>query len=170
MQTHAAAKKQKAALNPMQVRVAQVMTKNVTTTRAEVSLTSAMEVMVTKEISHLPVVDADGQLVGILTKTDVVRDRHLEGDNSEVDRVRIPARGGVSYAADSGFHQDTDGNRTVADAMSTRLKTVLDSAPLAEAAVVMSKNRIHGLPVVNEKNRLVGFVSTFDVVDWVASS
>jgi len=175
MQTQSSAKKsakkaKAAGLNPMLVRVSQVMTKNVTTTRPEVTLASAMEVLVTRDIGHLPVVDGEGQLIGILSKTDLVRDSHLQGDTTEVDKVRIPSRGGVTYPADDGFHQDLDPRRTVADAMTTRLKTVLDSAPLTEAALVMSKNRIHGVPVVNEKNRLVGFLSTFDVVDWVASA
>ncbi len=155
--------------NGAQVSVQQVMTKRVTTARAEMSLSSAMEVMVDQEISHLPVVDADGTLIGILSKTDLVRDHHLEGENLEQVDVRFPMRRGISYAAGGGYHQDTDGQRLVSDAMTTRVKTVLDSAPLVEAATLMSKNRIHGLPVVNAKKRLVGFLSTFDIVDWIAA-
>ncbi len=169
MQTQRATKRQKPAVQPIPILVGQVMTRRVTTARAEMTLSSAIEVMVEKEIGHLPVVATDGTLVGILSKTDLVRDRLLEGDTVEVSEVRIPLRRGVSYASDAGFHQDTDGQRLVADAMTTKVKTVLDTAPLVEAAALMSKHRIHGLPVVNAKNRLVGILSTFDIVDWVAA-
>jgi CBS domain-containing protein len=168
MQTQRSVKRQKTGR--VAVKVAQVMTRRVTTVRAEMTLNSAMGAMISNEIGHLPVVDREGTLVGILSKTDLVRDRQLEGDTTETLTMRVPAKGGVQYPLGAGFHPDSDGERTVGDVMTKRVKTVLDSALLVDAAALMSKNRIHGLPVVNEKNRLVGFLSTFDVVDWVASS
>jgi len=157
------------ALDPMRVTVSSVMTRKVKTVRPDTSLDVAMDLMMAKDISHLPVVDDAGALVGILSKTDVVRRYFVDGD-TETSDVRINERRGVSYAMGGGFHEDTAVNRTVAELMSTKVRTVVDSAPLVEAAISMAKYRVHGLPVVSQKNALVGFLSTFDIVDWVATS
>lgn len=157
------------ALDPMGVTVSSVMTKRVKTVRPDTSLDVAMDLMMAKDISHLPVLDDSGALVGILSKTDVVRRYFLDGD-TEASEVRINERRGVNYAMGGGFHEDTAVSRTVADLMSKKVRTVVDSAPLVEAAISMAKFRVHGLPVVSRKNALVGFLSTFDIVDWVAAS
>jgi CBS domain-containing protein len=168
-----ATKKAKAGtLDPMGVTVSAVMTRRVKTVRPDTSLDVAMDLMMAKDIGHLPVVDDAGALVGIVSKTDVVRRFFIEGENEEVSQetVRLPDRRGVSYSPGQGFHEDTLVSRTVAEVMSRRVRTVSDSAPLAEAAISMSKFRVHGLPVVSQKNALVGFLSTFDIVDWIAAS
>lgn len=157
-------------LDPMGVPVSAVMTRRVKTVRPDTSLDVAMDLMMAKDIGHLPVVDDAGALVGIVSKTDVVRRFFMDGENVEVETVRVPDRRGVSYSPGGGFHEDVLLSRTVAEVMSRRVRTVVDSAPLAEAAISMSKFRVHGLPVVSQKNALVGFLSTFDIVDWVATS
>lgn len=163
------AKPAKAAkgLDPMGVAVRAIMTRKVKTVRPDTSLDIAMDLMMEKDISHLPVVDDGGRLVGILSKTDVVRRYFIDGDTEE-SAMRVTERRGVSYAPGAGFHEDTALSRTVSDIMSKRVRTVRDEATLAEAAISMAKFRVHGLPVVSGKNALVGFVSTFDIVDWVA--
>ncbi|MEW5741502.1 MAG: CBS domain-containing protein [Myxococcota bacterium] len=167
MTTRKAAKKVK-ALDPMGVPVSAVMTKRVKTVRPDTSLDVAMDLMMAKDIGHLPVIDEAGRLVGILSKTDVVRRYFIDGD-TEASEVRVSEGKGVNYSP-AGFHEDTIINRTVAEVMSRKVRTVSDSAPLVEAAISMSKFRVHGLPVVSAKNNLVGFLSTFDIVDWVAAS
>lgn len=167
------AKKVKVAkgLDPMGVPVSAVMTRKVKTVSPDTSLDVAMDLMMAKDIGHLPVVDDAGALVGIVSKTDVVRRFFMDGENTEVEEtVRVPDRRGVSYSPGQGFHEDVLLSRTVSEVMSKRVRTVVDSAPLAEAAISMSKFRVHGLPVVSQKNALVGFLSTFDIVDWVAAS
>lgn len=168
MRTERVATRKKAkGLDPMGVPVSAMMTKRVKTMRPDTSLDLAMELLMAKDISHLPVLDEAGKLVGILSKTDVVRRYFIDGDTEESE-VRLNVKG-VSYGL-GGFHEDRTIGRTVADVMSRKVRTVTDSAPLAEAAMSMSKLRVHGLPVVSAKNNLVGFLSTFDIVDWVAAS
>lgn len=154
------------ALDPMETPVASIMTRRVQSVRPDTSLAAAMDVLMTKDISHLPVVD-DGALVGVLSKTDLVRERFLEGDREQAP-LTVAARRGLRYDLGPGFHDDADGARMVSDIMSSKVRTVKDTSTVAEAAVAMSKFRVHGLPVVNAGGRLVGFVSTLDVVRWVA--
>ena len=58
------------------IRVSDVMTKEVITTRADSSLVAAIDSLVTAKIGCLPVVDQEGKLVGLLTETDCLRSFH----------------------------------------------------------------------------------------------
>jgi CBS domain-containing protein len=153
----------------MKVDVAEVMTKKVKTARPETSLSAAMDVMLAREIGHLPVVDGDGVLVGILSKTDLIRERFMEGDTGELERKVSAAVTLVDTMWGEGFHEEDEG-RSVSEVMSKRVRTVRADATLAEAAVTMAKHRIHGLPVVSDDDVLVGFLSSLDIVTWVAAN
>ncbi len=140
----------------MSVGVKAIMAKRVQSVRPDTTLETAMELLMSKDISHLPVVE-EGRLVGVLSKTDLVRDRFLNGTTTE-----------RSTAEMVGFHEDDEGTRVVADLMSKKVRAVNVAATIAEAAIEMTRFRVHGLPVVNDAGGLVGFVSTLDVVRWVA--
>ena len=56
-----------------QLVVDKVMTINVYTVKPDTSILDAAELMLEHKISGLPVIDADGSLVGILTESDVFR-------------------------------------------------------------------------------------------------
>ena len=148
--------------------VSAIMSKRVKTVDADMGLEAAMDVMVSQDIGHLPVVDRGGKLVGILSKSDLVRERFLEGDTETKD-VRFPGRHGVTYSPGPGYHEDTLVRRTVADAMSRQVRTVRADDTVSAAAKEMASHRIHGLPVLGQDSAVVGIVSTFDIVGWVAA-
>lgn len=157
---------------PKPATVFEVMSREVATVYPDMSLAAAVEALVSQDIGHLPVVDAEGTLVGMLSKSDVVRELHLSGESRAVDNARTPmkARGkkGLAWTPGPGFHVDSEQVTTVADVMAPRVLSVRDDTAIGEACRVMVSNRIHGLPVVDGKARLVGFVSTLDVCAWVA--
>src|SRR5947209_3246243 len=64
-------------LDPEKTCVAEVMTRNVATVRQTTDREEAMRIMVDKHIRHLPVVDAAGKVVAMLSM------RHLLADNVE---------------------------------------------------------------------------------------
>jgi CBS-domain-containing membrane protein len=152
--------------------VFEVMTREVATVFPEMTLAGAVEALVTQDIGHLPVVDAAGVLVGMLSKSDVVRELHLSGENRAMDNVRAPmkARGkkGLAFTPGPGFHVDAEPATTVAEVMAPRVLSVRDDTPIGEACRMMVGNRIHGMPVTDARGKLVGFVSTLDVCGWVA--
>jgi CBS domain-containing protein len=150
--------------------VFEVMTREVATVYPEMTLASAVEALVSQDIGHLPVVDREGVLVGMLSKSDVVRELHLSGETRTEERPeRMKARKkGVAYSPGPGFHVDNEPSTTVGDVMTGRVLSVRDETSLSEACRMMVGNRIHGMPVVDAKSKLVGFVSTIDVCDWVA--
>jgi CBS domain-containing protein len=158
----------KAGLDPMSTSVAEIMTRRVKSISPDLSLEATSDLMVSQEIGHLPVVDEFGRLVGIVSKSDLVRERFIDGETGTV--MRVPAKNGVSYAPGNGYHEDVEVTKVVSDIMTGKVKTVRHDATVAEVAHTMARFRVHGLPVVNDKNVLVGMVSTFDVVGWVAAT
>lgn len=67
--------------------VRELMTASVLTCREEDRVESLMQIMTSKRIRHLPVVDGENRLVGIVTIGDVVKSRLDEAD-MEVDNLR----------------------------------------------------------------------------------
>lgn len=61
------------------IEVGQVMTREVATARAEWPLTRAVEEMYSRGVNRVPVVDAQGRALGILTRDDVIRAVALRG-------------------------------------------------------------------------------------------
>ncbi len=53
----------------------------------------------------------------------------------------------------------------VEDVMTTSLKTVNPDTPMSEVVSMMCLYRLSGIPVVEDDNKLVGFISERDVLD-----
>lgn len=60
-------------LDPSRTSVGEIMTRNPITIFEDARLSDAAELMRSKRIGHLPVVNREGRLVGIVTRYDIVR-------------------------------------------------------------------------------------------------
>lgn len=105
-------------------------------------LEEAARILDAFEVSGLPVVDAQGQLVGVISQTDLLRGADEHGP---------PVRGRWA-------------DRRVADIMSSPPITVRSLTPLAEAARLMRERSVHRLVVVDEGDRAIGVLSSMDFV------
>jgi CBS domain-containing protein len=152
-------------LDPRRAPVKAVMSKKVKAVRPDTSLETVVGMMMNSDISHLPVTNDAGKLVGIISKTDVVRRYFMDGDDT-IEEVRLTGKNGIKYWAGPGFHQAL--GQTVSEFMSKQVRTVDVDATIAEAADAMVTHKVHGLPVVSDKQALVGFVSSLDITRWVA--
>ena len=120
--------------------VENAMTKDPFTIDPEAPLGTAIDVMRTKNIRHLPVVDEAGQLVGIITDRDLRQAAFapaIEEYLSASARQRLRQLG------------DTLDNLRVRDAMTWGVVTTQPDALLGHAALLMSERRIGSLPVVD---------------------
>ena len=136
-----------------------------------------IEAMFTKHaISALPVVD-DKQLVGILSRSDVIRQICVERTVSEVIAEHDWDISGVQenpseteaiteIAARLGCRID---HLAAADVMTTKVISIAPDEPVRKAAQMMIDNRVHWLPVVRDE-RLLGLVSSMDIVRYVAEA
>lgn len=130
------------------MRVKDVMKPNVITIDASASCHEAARRMFRDRVRHLPVVDATGDLVGIVTDRDV---RH---------RLLAPA------VFDDGRGLDVEAilkATAVEEVMSIPVVTAASGDDLATAARTMHIEKIGSLPVV-ESGRVVGIVTETDLL------
>lgn len=130
-----------------QLAVADVMTMDPITVGVDATVEAAEQLLAAYRISGLPVVDAAGHLVGVLSRTDLL----LEGGVVLSQLVRGRASG-----------------LRVGEVMSRPPLTVALSATLAEAARIMRDERVHRLVVVNEQDEPIGVLSATDYVTLIA--
>jgi CBS domain-containing protein len=130
------------------VKVADLMQTKVVTVRPDASVVDVIATLADAHVSAAPVVNAHGQVVGVVSSSDV-----LTGEAEATDRE---ARTTLLEA-------------TVAqDIMTPRALTIDPEADVRDAAREMLYAEVHRLFVVNE-DRLVGVISTTDIVRAVAT-
>lgn len=135
------------------LRVRDIMTPSVITLAPDSSIREAAELLATEGIGGAPVV-LHGSVVGMLTAQDLMD--FIASLAAEQPEVRERTERGILD------------DHVVEEAMSRApLRTVPPSAPVERAAELLSVERMHRIPVVEEE-RLVGIVSTMDVVRAVA--
>lgn len=153
--------------------VKQVMQRNVHTIALEVTLPDLEEAFVKQGVSGFPVVDK-GELVGIVSRSDIVRQLFLEHHAAKTTSD--------FYLDDDGFHEiplvtfeqiaDRVGERIerlkVKDVMSRVLVKVSPDSPLRMVAQMLTDNHVHRV-LVTEGNRLLGIVSSLDLVLLIAN-
>jgi CBS domain-containing protein len=140
-----------------------VMTRPVVSVRPEASIQEVARLMLQHKVSGLPVVDASGVLVGVITEGDFLRRVEIGAQRRRphwIEFFTSPGRLAEEYVHASG--------RKVEDVMSTDVSTVTEESTLAEIAHLMEGKRIKRVPVVrgNELTgyQLVGIVTRADLV------
>jgi CBS domain-containing protein len=145
------------------MRTGDVMTRQVLSTEPSATVLHAVQLMLQNKISGLPVVDAGGALVGIVTEGDFLRRAETK---TERPRPRwLEFLMGPGRLADEYVHTHT---RKIADVMTANPRTVTEDTPLEEVVEIMEKHRIKRLPVMNGK-KLVGVVSRANLLQALAS-
>ena len=132
------------------LQVRDVMTAEVTTLQRNDKLTLADDIMGLGRIRHLPVLDENGQMAGIVTQRDLFR-------------------GALAKALGYGERAQRQLMDTlvVKEVMTSDVITTTPDTPLAEAARVLIERKIGCLPVV-EGGRLVGIITEEDFVALAA--
>lgn len=121
------------------VHVRDVMTSTVLSAPESAQIDTTDAEMKFARIRHMPIVDGDGRLRGIVSAHDLMR-----AMAKERGRMKIP----------------------VAMVMRADVFTVRPEALLSAAIGQMIENKISALPVVDEENKLVGIVTDTDVMRW----
>jgi len=133
------------------LRVGDLMTAEVATLNANDKLSIADDIMRLGRIRHLPVVDEDGGVIGIVSQRDLFR-------------------GALARALGYGEHAQSKilGMLLVKEVMTPTVATVSPDVPLAEAARTMLERKI-GCLVVKDGDRLAGILTESDFVRALAS-
>ena len=145
------------------MRAHQIMTRPVITVSPETRIVEAANIMLQRHVSGLPVVDAAGKLVGIVSEGDLIR-------RPEIGTQRKRARWlgfltGPGKLAEDFVHEQ---GHKVGEVMTGSPLTVTEDTPLADIADLMEKNNVKRLPVMRG-DTLVGIVSRANLLQAVAS-
>lgn len=144
----------------------EIMEKHVISVSPETSLLDVHRLFVEEEISGAPVVDGQGNLVGVVSQSDLLRAVDEERDTAivEADYFRELLPYSVpDWAASSEDFQNRLGERRVEEVMTHGLICVSPEAGAPEIARTLRENHVHRVFVV-EDQRLLGVVSAFDVL------
>jgi CBS domain-containing protein len=145
------------------MRARDVMVRAVATTTPDATVETVAKLMINLRISGVPVLDRNGQLVGIVTEGDLLR-RVETGTDRRRSRWSEWFSGNARLAADYVKAHA----RRVEDVMTRKVVTVEELAGLDEIAELMEKNGIKRVPVVHE-GKIVGIVSRADLLQVLAS-
>ncbi|WP_437537538.1 CBS domain-containing protein [Sorangium sp. So ce726] len=146
--------------------LAEIMTKDVICIRSEVSLDDITALLVRYEISGMPVVDAAGRPVGMVSRADVLRAAEERGDTEEAQRVAVRSGEAAPLDMEQGFHVVEPVRVTARNVMTPVVVQLHESASIRQAASLMAYEGVHRLPVVSDDGKVVGIVSSLDVLRW----
>ncbi|RJQ33378.1 MAG: CBS domain-containing protein [Actinobacteria bacterium] len=145
----------------------EIMTKDVATLNPETSVKDAAKLFAKKGIGGAPVIDENGNLVGIVSESDLImRDvkAHFPHYIALLDSVIFLG----------GLHQYEEQVKkavgaTVGQVMTTEVVTVTEDASIEEVAQLMMEKHISRLPVVKD-NKIRGIITKRNIVATIGSA
>ena len=136
----------------------EVMLRQVITATPEMAVDDAVNLMISHRISGLPVVDATGKVVGMLSESDLLRRAEL-GTELKTPAWRAwlagPGRAARDYVRTHA--------RRVDEIMTAPAISITPETSLSEVVAVMESRRIRRLPVLSD-GKLVGIITRSDLV------
>src|ERR1700680_1148082 len=145
------------------MRAHQIMTRPVITVTPETTTVEAANTMLRRHVSGLPVVDATGKLVGIISEGDFIRRSEI-GTQRRRGRLLKFILGPGGQATD--YVHEHGGK--VGEIMTPEPMTVTEDTDLEEIVHLMEKNNIKRLPGTGG-DKVVGIVSRANLLQAVAS-
>lgn len=124
------------------VRISEIMSSPVVTIDSKAALVEAWEVMNGTKVHHLPVLNALGQLIGIVTAHDLLF-RTIVSSDGKIEEVK---------------------NESVEDVMVAKVVTTLSNTPVRKVAKVMNEQSLGCLPIVSKQGALEGIVTISDML------
>lgn len=140
------------------MRARDIMTADPVTVPPDTPLEAVAALMAERHISGLPVVDAEGRLLGLVTDGDLMRRLSAKEDKPASFFAAL-----LGASADQAMAYARAHGRRVRDVMSTHLATVTEDATVEEVAHILETRRIRRVPVLRD-GRLAGVVSRADLL------
>jgi CBS domain-containing protein len=138
-----------------------IMTTNIHTVTPEMSIDDLARAFVEKKVSTLPVIDAAGILVGIVSATDLIeqdKPLHIPTVIAIFDMV-------IYLESEKNFRDEVEKMtaRTVGEICKRDVITCSPGTEVAAIAALMTGKKVHLLPVV-EDGKLIGVVGRHDIL------
>ena len=139
--------------------VEQVMTREVVTVTQDTPISDVARLLVDHSISGLPVVDAEGHVLGVVSEGDVLVREAGHPAPSRRPLARFFRASREAKAVQEKVEAETAGELMTAPAL-----TLEPYRPLRTAAEMMTARQVNRLPVVDDDGRLLGIVTRADLV------
>ena len=119
--------------------ISTIMTTDLITLSPTNSVGNARKIFRENHFHHIPVISRDGVLEGVVSTFDLLK---LDSNSVNI------------------------GNTLIGDIMTTKLAVLDPEDKIGAAAIVLLQNHFHSVPVVNENRKLVGLLTTFDLLKF----
>jgi CBS domain-containing protein len=139
--------------------VEQVMTRSVITVTPETPIMEVARILVDSGVSGMPVVDAQGHVVGVVSEGDLLVKEAGHPASSRRPLARVFGIGRESREQVAKVEA-----RTAGDLMTSPPVMITAGRAIQAAAELMTARSINRLPVVDEHGRLLGIVTRADLV------
>jgi CBS domain-containing protein len=149
--------------------VTDVMTSAVVTVSPDLSLTEAADVLSEKGIGAVPVVNADGELVGLLRDEDLLISEarlHLPTTIAILPGIEFTLPGQIKRYDEE---LKKAASSTVGDVMEREFESVAPSGSIEDVATLMHEHDVTHVPVV-DGGKVVGIVARGDIVRFLAAT
>ena len=146
------------------MRARDVMTTNVVTVAPTATVTEVANTLLKRRVSAVPVVDAKGRLVGIISEGDLMRRPEIGTERQRSWWLRL-----VSEEEELAREFIKTHARSAREVMTRRVVTVGPAAPVARIAELLEEHHIKRVPVVRA-GRLVGIVARADLLRALATA
>jgi CBS domain-containing protein len=132
--------------------IASIMTRNVIFVHPEDTMQRVDELFSSNNIHHVPVLDDQGRVVGIISKSDYLKILHgftLFKTEKSVEYNKAILR-----------------SLLVGEVMAKQVATLQPEDTVEIAAGYFRENLFHAIPVVDRQKKLVGILTTFDMLNF----
>lgn len=120
--------------------VSSIMSKDLITLSSSDALGTAKNIFLTKGIRHIPIVDENQQLLGVVSIFDLIKHE---------------------------FNQSNFESTTIREIMTLGVAKLLPNDRIGTAAEIFGRGLFHAIPVVNENNELQGIITPKDVLSFL---
>ena len=148
--------------------VADVMTRDPIVVRTETPLNEAIQILAERRISGLPVVDTAGQLVGVISETDL-----MWQETGVTPPAYIMFLDSVIYLQNPAKYErelHKALGQTVGEVMSSDPISIFPDKPLKEAAQIMHEREVRRLPIVDNAGQVIGILTRGDIIRAMAAN
>ena len=147
------------------MRAKDVMVTKVLTVGPQVSVREVAKILLSNRISALPVVDEQGELIGIISEGDLAR--RVKLDTNYRRSWWLEMFSGKSKQDLAKEYLKSRGCK-VRDVMTKKVITAKPTATLRDIAALLEKSRIKRVPIV-DKGKVIGIVSRANLIQALAS-
>ena len=143
----------------------EIMTKQVLTVTKDTPIKQLSDLFIKHKVNGFPVVDGDGQLIGIVTEKSLIE----QGKNLHIPTVIALFDAVIYLESGKKFEEEVKHfNATlVKDIYTSDVVTISSDTNIHEIATLMSEKGVHSIPVVDGKN-ILGIIGKLDIIKGLA--